>query len=203
MAENDESDTQRGRILDAALRVFARKGFKGASVREIASEAGVTTGAIYYHFADKDDLLAAAIKRDVHYVFSLSPYDEDGRPKSRDVFDNEIAAATACRLSDAEHQRLHQILAAEVITLDADERAKHRAAYEETIRKAEGYFSPALGTVDSEDAYFLASFLVAALDGMAIQTSLGVHADDMDRMTSTFNDFFSTSIKAYLERKDD
>ena len=44
------------RLLDAAEAVFARRGFHGASVDEIAREAGATTGALYANFAGKEDL---------------------------------------------------------------------------------------------------------------------------------------------------
>ena len=44
------------RILDAALEVFGERGFRGASVDDVAEAAGVTKGAIYYYFTDKDDL---------------------------------------------------------------------------------------------------------------------------------------------------
>ncbi len=46
----------RERLLDAARSVFARSGFHGASVEEIASEAGFSTGALYSNFAGKEDL---------------------------------------------------------------------------------------------------------------------------------------------------
>ena len=49
----------RERLLDAAARVFARRGFAAASVDEIAREAGYSTGAIYWHFKGKDDLFLA------------------------------------------------------------------------------------------------------------------------------------------------
>src|SRR5437660_12011340 len=48
---------KRERILDAAVRVFAEKGFFGAKVSEIAREAGVADGTIYLYFKSKDDLL--------------------------------------------------------------------------------------------------------------------------------------------------
>lgn len=48
---------KRARILDAATRVFAHKGFFGAKVAEIAAEAGVADGTIYLYFKNKDDLL--------------------------------------------------------------------------------------------------------------------------------------------------
>ena len=44
-------------LLDAAAVVFAKRGFQGASLDEIAETAGYTRGAIYKHFADKEDLL--------------------------------------------------------------------------------------------------------------------------------------------------
>jgi len=49
----------RRRLLDGAEAVFARGGFHGASVEEIAREAGVTTGALYSNFASKEDLFLA------------------------------------------------------------------------------------------------------------------------------------------------
>jgi AcrR family transcriptional regulator len=46
----------RARLLDAARRVFARRGYHAASLEEIAREAGATTGAIYSNFAGKEEL---------------------------------------------------------------------------------------------------------------------------------------------------
>ena len=51
------------RILDAALEVFGEHGYRGASVDDVALAAGVTKGAVYYYFADKDDLA-----RDLQHV---------------------------------------------------------------------------------------------------------------------------------------
>lgn len=45
------------RILDAAVRIFARRGFFQAKVSEIAREAGVADGTVYLYFKSKDDLL--------------------------------------------------------------------------------------------------------------------------------------------------
>lgn len=54
----------RDAILRSAREVFADSGYRGASLRKIASRAGVTHAAIYRHFADKDDLLAALAEHD-------------------------------------------------------------------------------------------------------------------------------------------
>lgn len=49
----------RAELIEAAATVFARRGFHGASLDQIAQEAGYSTGALYWHFKGKDDLFLA------------------------------------------------------------------------------------------------------------------------------------------------
>jgi TetR/AcrR family acrAB operon transcriptional repressor len=53
----------RERLLDAAERVFVEHGVARTSLTEVAAAAGVTRGAVYWHFKDKADLLAAVCER--------------------------------------------------------------------------------------------------------------------------------------------
>lgn len=55
-------EDRREQIIDAAMRVFAQKGFARATNRDIANEAGITTGLIYYYFKSKEDLLREALE---------------------------------------------------------------------------------------------------------------------------------------------
>jgi AcrR family transcriptional regulator len=52
-------------LLDAALQVFAERGFAGASLDEVAAAAGLTKGAIYSNFESKDDLFFAMMSDQV------------------------------------------------------------------------------------------------------------------------------------------
>src|SRR5439155_593917 len=54
----------RAELLDAAARVFARRGYHGATLDEIAAEAGFTSGAVYSNFSGKEDLFLAAPAHD-------------------------------------------------------------------------------------------------------------------------------------------
>lgn len=55
----------RERLLDAAARVFARRGYHGASLAEIGREAGHSTGAVYSNFVGKEELFLALADREV------------------------------------------------------------------------------------------------------------------------------------------
>ncbi len=56
-------DARRHQILDAATVVFAAKGFHGATIRQIAQQAGIADGTIYIYFKTKIDLLLGILDR--------------------------------------------------------------------------------------------------------------------------------------------
>lgn len=55
-------EDRRKQILEAAFKVFAEKGFKGATNKNITAEAGVTPGLIYWYFDSKEDLFFALME---------------------------------------------------------------------------------------------------------------------------------------------
>jgi TetR/AcrR family transcriptional regulator, acrAB operon repressor len=78
----EEAQATRSRILDAAERVFEAHGVSGTSLHEIAQAAGLTRGAIYWHFKDKADLFNAMMAR---VTLPLEEPDAIGRSKGRGV----------------------------------------------------------------------------------------------------------------------
>ena len=65
MTREQSRAATRQRLLDAARRVFAARGYHGASVDEIASEAGYSTGALYSNFSGKEDLFLALMEHEI------------------------------------------------------------------------------------------------------------------------------------------
>ncbi|WP_176593900.1 TetR/AcrR family transcriptional regulator [Sphingobium sp. EM0848] len=53
---NDEGSSRRRQILDIAAQLFARKGYRGTSMRDIGEQAGVLGGSLYHHIKSKDAL---------------------------------------------------------------------------------------------------------------------------------------------------
>jgi AcrR family transcriptional regulator len=58
-------------LTDVALEVFARKGFDGASMDDVAAAAGITKAAIYHHVAGKEMLLERGLERAVEALFGI------------------------------------------------------------------------------------------------------------------------------------
>ncbi len=71
-------------LVDVAIDCFALHGYQGTTIDMIARAAGVTKGALYYHFADKEDLLFAAVRDRVmdfeeRVVAAVTPVDDATR----------------------------------------------------------------------------------------------------------------------------
>lgn len=105
MARNpDTNETlrrqSRERIVTAAVRLFARRGFGGTTVRAIANEAGVALGLLYAHFESKEALLAALMDASVLDV--AATLDAADRAPTAEGFVSALLT-TAVPLLDAHH----------------------------------------------------------------------------------------------------
>jgi AcrR family transcriptional regulator len=85
-------EPSREQMMAAAIDSFALSGYQGTSIDKIAREAGVTKGALYYHFKDKEELLFAAVTQRVG---------EFERHVLRDVGPSKDAVTTLRRVIDA------------------------------------------------------------------------------------------------------
>jgi hypothetical protein len=77
----EKVDRTRADLLAAATRAFARQGYEGASVGDIAADAGYTKGALYAHFGSKNELFLEVARRKIASApeqACLPPLDADG-----------------------------------------------------------------------------------------------------------------------------
>ncbi len=74
----------RAKVLSAARRLFSESGYEGATIRDIAAEAGMSTGAVFANFADKSDLFREIMIADME---SLVDAMRDGVSRGRGVDD--------------------------------------------------------------------------------------------------------------------
>lgn len=105
----EQAQETRCRILDAAEQVFQRQGVSRTSLNQIATEAGVTRGAIYWHFRNKADLYDAMIRRVLDPEEARGQADQQ-RQNDPLNFIRELAVGFLQRLaSNPQHQRVLEI----------------------------------------------------------------------------------------------
>ncbi len=134
----EEARETRNRILDAAERVFYDKGVSRTSLAEIAAHAGVTRGAIYWHFQNKGDLFTAMFDR------VLLPLDEliEGRDDPADPLGRLAEMMKWCLracCNDPQRRRVFDILFLKCEFVDemGPVKVRHQTNMEEGVGKIE------------------------------------------------------------------
>ena len=184
-------------ILEAAMRVIRTQGIEKTTVREIASQAGVTTGAVYHYYKNKEELFQDIINESIHFSQKMIHAAGSGEKTQQEIFD-EIADNVRRRLQKEDEQKLHIALLGDLISKNDKNKERVVKNYKMTIKNAGDLFGPASGIENDKYKYLMASFFVAALDGMAIQRSLGVYPAKEDTVIEIFIEFFKEAILNYL-----
>ncbi|AVQ37483.1 TetR/AcrR family transcriptional regulator [Clostridium botulinum] len=196
----NEHNRKKQHILEAAIIKFTEKGFEKTSLREIASAAGLTTGAIYHHFKNKDELFYHAVKEAMYFAQKLSEKDENSNLKSTENMLDEISNKVRERMSKINEQRLLVLLIGYVLSKGGTLNESLKQDYNEIISKVADMYFFAFGIENEYYKKSLASILVAALDGVAMQYSLGVLKHEDQKFKDTFVNFFIESIPAFMQK---
>lgn len=159
---------KRERILSAAERVFARRGFFAAKVSDVAKEAGVADGTIYLYFKNKDDLLISLFERRMQQVNDLL---------REAVADIASPREQLKKLIRTYLQLVHdEPAAAEVLTIELRQSSKFMKEYEnpqfaDFLRLVGGIIAAAQekGELDSAiPAHVAARMIFGVLDELAL-----------------------------------
>ena len=165
----ERSAITRRKIIDAVVVVIAEEGFTQASAQRIAQRAGVTWGAVQYHFGAKADILDAVLAEGLaRFERRVGSLALDGVPLARRV---GLLVDRSWEYYCSPHYR-----AMFQIVLNARRDATHER-YEHLQRFAEAVsrvWSRALADVDLGPAQHVEAerFTCAALSGLAVQTML-------------------------------
>ncbi|MFO7586178.1 MAG: TetR/AcrR family transcriptional regulator [Anaerolineales bacterium] len=94
MARPDVSDERRSQIIEAAIKVFIRKGYRKTTMPDIASEAGLSIGGVYWYFKGKDEIvlamLAACFQSDLEAINALLNADAPASDRLKTFFANYL-----------------------------------------------------------------------------------------------------------------
>jgi AcrR family transcriptional regulator len=198
-----EVSVRKQRIINAAIQVMQENPMEEVSVRKIATQAGLTTGAIYHHYKNKDDLLFDVMKQSLQFTHRLAESVKNENHKKGRALLEEIVAEVGKRLSKSEEQKLYLLLLNDAIARNHPVRKKYEQNYRDIIENTANLFEEAFELKNEAHKRGVAALLVAAMDGIAIQQSLGVLPDNQEIMTETFVDFFRESIPVFLKNHQD
>ena len=138
---SDETTVQR--ILEAAYKLFAEKGYRGSSMREIAEWSGIKAGSIYNHFKNKEDIFEAVFI-EKHPLFRiLSLLDEVEGTTAEELLSNAIDRLNKEIGSDP---RLLNLFFVELVEMDG----KHIAEAMETNFPPDSKFMKQIFTLKNE-----------------------------------------------------
>ncbi|MGC4114132.1 MAG: TetR/AcrR family transcriptional regulator [Myxococcales bacterium] len=123
---------RREAILQAAVRVFAKKGYHGCRIADVAREAGVAYGLVYHYFHNKEDLLSSVFDESFgHFVRLLEAIAATEGPSAQKV-EEMVAAAFDAYQTDPESIR---VLVLEVLRSPVFREAEQRGAFQQAIKQ--------------------------------------------------------------------
>lgn len=177
----------RQKIVEAALEIASERGYDGTSISAVSERSGLPASSIYWHFANKDQLIAAVIQHSFERWKELLPIpvDEPDIPVATDQADAEVAFTASMRraggaIADAnDFLRLGLMLALERRPEEPAARAMFLAIRKATLDELEAYHRRVFGDDLSErDIRTIARMAMAAADGLFIARE--IDGDDVD-----------------------
>lgn len=196
-----EAQATRNRLLDAAARVFCAKGVTNTSLDDIAHEAGVTRGAIYWHFRNKADLVEALMER------KKMPLDEAWRRCDFDAESDPLGlirrrAVEMLRraASDPNTRQVYEILFHKCENAEDGEAIMERclASRKECVPNIEGFFQAAVQRgqlpADIEVRTMIAGFF-SYLDGLIYNSFLHPEIIRLEELAEHYVDVYIEGLR--------
>lgn len=151
MDDNNNSvknpEMTRGRILDAALAVFSRKGYHASSVDEIVSESHTSKGSIYFHFPNKQTLFLALVDK---FANLLERRVEEAIAGETTGIGRVSAALRACLETFGKYRPLAKILLVQAVGLGSIFEEKRLEVNNRFVTLIQQYLDQAIAEGDIE-----------------------------------------------------
>lgn len=206
----DHLDARRRQILDGARLCFSRYGYEGATVRRLEEATGLSRGAIFHHFKDKESLFLALAADDAERMADVvaehglvqvmrdllaasSPRDgtaSTAAGSSAESFDNKNTVEPFDKTNTVEWLGARLEVSRRLRT-DVEFRARwaERSAQLSTATRARLRYQADAGKLrDDIDVRVLSAFLELALEGLIAHLAMGLPADDLEPVLDLIED---------------
>ncbi|MDA3896306.1 MAG: TetR/AcrR family transcriptional regulator [Desulfobacteraceae bacterium] len=160
---------KRQKIIEAGSRLVVQKGIEKTSLADIAEEAGISKGSLYYYYASKNELIfditeahINQISKNLFTIIEESKGNADWEELLKILFERILAADT--------RGRLHLYLVQQALNDNDDLKQRFRKKYQEWKLMITEGFSMLEPKISNHKV--LSSLIIAALDGFLIQSLL-------------------------------
>jgi AcrR family transcriptional regulator len=172
-----DGELSRERILDAATEIAAERGYEATSIALVSAKCGLPASSIYWHFKNKDDLIAAVIERSFAGWLKAWQVPDEGTPRDRLV---GLAMQIAKALLDSpDFIRLGLMLALERRPIEPRARAMFLQARAQTYDELANTMREFTPELTDAQVYQLVTYAIAGADGLFIAKELGGDAVDL------------------------
>lgn len=172
-----DGEASRIRILDAATEIASERGYEGTSIALVSAKSGLPASSIYWHFKDKDDLLAAVIEHSFARWRSAWELPAHGTARERlGAVARQIARAF---LDSPDFLRIGLMLALERRPVEPRARAMFidvRAQMQATLAVDLRDLTPGLSDAQLQQ---LITYAVAGADGLLVAKEIGGDSVDL------------------------
>ncbi len=172
-----DGELSRARILDAATEIAAERGYDGTSIGAVSAKCGLPASSIYWHFKDKDDLIAAVIERSFDNWLRVWQVPEDVVALDRLM---EVAVGTAKALLDSpDFLRLGLMLALERRPVEPRARAMFVQVRDQAFEALSASIRDLGLGLSEAQVHQLATYAIAGADGLFIAKEIGGDSIDL------------------------
>ncbi len=194
-----DGELSRERILDAATEIAAERGYEGTSIGAVSAKCGLPASSIYWHFKDKDDLIAAVIERSFASWQSAWELPDDGSPGDRVVgMTTEIAKAL---MDSPDFIRLGLMLALERRPVEPRARAMFIHARQEALERLTAVFRELTPTLTDAQVQQLTIYAMAGADGLFIAKEVAGDSVDLVALFEVHAQaLYATAMRMVAER---
>lgn len=174
----------RERLIDAATRLFAERGYRGASVQAIGEAAGISRGSIFWHFGSKEGLLWAVVQRAFSRWEAEALVPDVGDAGGVEAMRRAVRSHREFLLRDAATLRLLYVLMFEALGPRPELTGRFAELHVHLRELGAGWLAEGRrrGDVRADlDPAALSAIIVAALGGLVYQHLLDPGGFDLDR----------------------
>ncbi|WP_313636526.1 TetR/AcrR family transcriptional regulator [Paenibacillus sp.] len=197
------SEDRKLHIIEATNRVIYRMGIAGTTMRRIADEAGLSTGALYHHYNSKEEILYDAMDRSLSVSTRIAEEVQQGKYSRGEVIER-ISKNVKDRFNKIDDNRMQFYLAQEAILGNEEISNQLKVKYKKWIGHTEELLQRLYEKQPGKYNKAIASLLIGAIDGIVMQTLLGVaNTDDIEDICEVYHKLLVEGIPKLLEAWDE